>query len=246
MTRLVGIILGIPLIITAFAGSAFADCHFSLWPNNCAIDRDASITFSIPVFLLNDCNIGGIQLEIITDPAVAILPIDIDFTGSRIEYWEFLMDTTSNDSITRRFVGVANWPGGPQTPPLDTGNGLLFNIIFGFGCNYLENSNVILTFNDVVITDSTGYIIYDDVSIGNSQISIGDDVSPYPRGDANCNGSLTGQDVTYLVNFFRGTQDCACSHCAGDANGDGLIIGGDVTYLVRFFSGFGPRPRDCD
>jgi len=77
-------------------------------------------------------------------------------------------------------------------------------------------------------------------------VFLGDDVTPIGRGDTNCSGSLTGQDVTYLVSYFRGQQDCPCSRCSGDANGDGNVIGSDVTFLVRYFSGIGAAPRPCD
>jgi hypothetical protein len=246
MTRRIGIILGISLMIIALTGSALADCHCAVYSNYLQLDRNGFATFSVPAFLYNVCNVGGIQLDIVTDPPGAVLPIDIDMTGSRLEQWEFLSDTTNDDSASRRFVGVANWPGGPQTPPLDSGQGLLFNIIFEFGCNYGENTSIFLTFENVIISDSTGYRIYDDVGIGGSFITIGDDVTPINRGDTNCSGSVTGPDVTYLVNFFRGVQDCPCSRCAGDSNGDGNVIGSDVTYLVRYFSGTGNAPRPCD
>jgi len=245
MIRRVGIILGVTLIMIAFTGSAFSDCLTVLSSNYLSIDRNAFVTFSIPVFLLNDCSVGGIQLDVVTDPPGAVLPVDIDLTGSRIGNWDFLSDTTNDDSNSRRFVGVANWPGDPETPPLDSGNGLLFNIVFEFGCNYSANTDIQLDFENVVISDSSGYHLYN-VVVAGSIIYLGDDVTPIGRGDANCSGNLTGPDVTYLVNFFRGLQDCPCSLCAGDANGSGDIIGSDVTFLVRFFSGIGPAPVPCD
>jgi len=246
MTRRIGIILGIFLMIIVFAGSAFPDCLCVLSTNYLTIDRDAFATFSIPAHFYNECVVGGIQFDIVTDPPGAILPVDIDLTGSRLENWELLSDTTNDDSNTRHFVGIANLPADPQTPPLDSGNGLLFNIIFEFGCNYVENSDVYLGFDNIIISDDTGYIIYENVSVAGSYVYIGDDVTPYNRGDTNCSGSLTGPDVTYLVNFFRGQQDCPCSRCAGDANADGSVIGSDVTFMVRYFSGTGPAPVPCD
>ena len=246
MTRRIGVIVGVVLMIIVFTGSAFSDCQCAVFADDLNIDRDGLATFSIPAFLINECNVGGIQFDIVTDPPGAILPIGIDLTGSRLENWEFLSDTTTNHSYTRRFVGIANLPDGPHTPPLDTGNGLLFNIIFQFGCNYVENSDINIAFNNVFISDSSGYIIYDDVEIGGSVVHVGDEVTPIGRGDAICSGTLTGPDVTYLVNYFRGMQDCPCSRCAGDANGSGTIIGSDVTYLVRYFSGIGSAPIPCD
>jgi len=53
-----------------------------------------------------------------------------------------------------------------------------------------------------------------------------------------------GADVTYLVNFFRGSpssQSCLLDGfwCSADANGDCNVIGSDVTKLVNFFRGQG-------
>jgi len=246
MTRRIGIILGISLIGIALTGSVYADCFCELATNSLVIDRNGFATFSIPAFLYNECKVGGIQLDIVTEPPGVVLPVDLDLTGSRVGYWDLLSDTTTDDSMTRRFVGIANWPGDPQTPPLDTGYGLLFNIVFQFGCNYGENTDVHITFENIFISDSTGYRIYDDIALGGGFVFVGDDVTPINRGDTNCNGTRTSSDVTYLVNFFRGIQDCPCSRCAGDANGDGNVFGSDVTFLVRFFSGSGPTPRLCD
>jgi len=54
--------------------------------------------------------------------------------------------------------------------------------------------------------------------------------------------SATGPDVTYLVNFFRGTptsHSCLLDGfwASADANGDCNIIGSDVTKLVNVFRG---------
>lgn len=67
----------------------------------------------------------------------------------------------------------------------------------------------------------------------------------YLPGDANMYNGLwppqvIGADVTYLVNYFRGSVDaCLVSgfFCSGDANGDCLVIGSDVTRMVTYFRG---------
>jgi hypothetical protein len=76
-------------------------------------------------------------------------------------------------------------------------------------------------------------------------------ISPYEYlpGDANMyNGTwppeVVGSDVTYLVNYFRGSA--ASIPClldgfwaSADANGDCDILGSDVTRLVNYFRGTG-------
>lgn len=67
----------------------------------------------------------------------------------------------------------------------------------------------------------------------------------YFPGDANMiNGlwppQVIGADVTFLVNYFRGTSE-ACLldgfFCSADVNGDCLVIGSDVTRMVTYFRG---------
>ena len=69
-------------------------------------------------------------------------------------------------------------------------------------------------------------------------------------GDANMyNGQwppvTIGSDVTFLVNYFRGSpasSPCLISDgfwCSADVNGDCSVIGSDVTKLVQYFRGIG-------
>jgi len=91
------------------------------------------------------------------------------------------------------------------------------------------------------------------------------DVVDYVPGDANMGAGIwppqvIGSDVTYLVNFFRGTAsrcDLEGFYCSADTNGDCRVIGSDVTKLVAYFRGIGNlgycpeyhpawlRPSDC-
>ena len=71
----------------------------------------------------------------------------------------------------------------------------------------------------------------------------------YVPGDANMyygdwRPAVIGSDVTYLVNFFRGSpSNPACLlngfYAAADINGDCAVIGSDVTRLVNIFRGQG-------
>ena len=144
-------------------------------------------------------------------------------------------------------VAIANIDSSFHTPAIPPSQGLeLFSIRLKFACPYYDTDTtamVVVNIDSTSISDSTGYHIFDSVAFNGGNIFIGDDLAR--RGDANCNGSLIGSDVTYMVNFFRGSGPCPCSMCAGDANGDGRIIGSDVTYLVRYFTGVGDPPPPC-
>lgn len=52
--------------------------------------------------------------------------------------------------------------------------------------------------------------------------------------------TIRGSDVSYLVNYFRGTQpSCLLDgfYASADVNGDCMVIGADVTYLLHYFRG---------
>jgi hypothetical protein len=76
----------------------------------------------------------------------------------------------------------------------------------------------------------------------------------YFPGDVNMyNGAwqpaVIGSDVTYLVNYFRGSRAANPCRLSGfwasaDANGDCNVIGSDVTYLINFMRG-GMMPAYC-
>jgi len=70
----------------------------------------------------------------------------------------------------------------------------------------------------------------------------------YIPGDVNSDGSTISSDITYGVNYFRGSGAVPPDSCwhdensiwlyvAGDVNGDCQFIGSDITYYVGFFRG---------
>lgn len=241
MTWLLGSLL---LTLALPVVAAAQDCDASIIIDYLSTDRDGLETFSLGVYLANTCDVGGIQFDIITDPPNVIRPLDADTTGGRISYWE--VTGVGHINYNRlRFFGFADFPDQNDTPALPEGTGLICNVIFDFGCDYLTNGSVSVMFDSVRVFDTTGYDQFPTMIL-NSVVDIGSDVTPIERGDANCDGHLFPGDISYLVQYFSGNVDCACSFCAGDANGDGYIVGGDVTYLVNYFGGINPPPRDCD
>ncbi|OQX91562.1 MAG: hypothetical protein B6D58_07485, partial [candidate division Zixibacteria bacterium 4484_95] len=76
----------------------------------------------------------------------------------------------------------------------------------------------------------------------------------YVPGDANGDGSVMGNDVTYSVRYFKGLGDPPPDSCpynggwlysAGDANGNCSYTGSDVTFLVGYFKGLNPEVLWC-
>ena len=232
--------------ISVFAQSDGCSAMFT-FPSIDYIDRDGRQTIIQPLGFTNShCPVGGIDIKISTDPFGALEPIGIDTVGCRIAGFEYLDVIVDRQHQYMQVVAIANWPNSTQTPPMDTGTGTLFNILFKFGCGYEENVSVSINLDSIGVADSSGQILFDDITYNTSTIYVGDEINPVLRGDANCDGRRIGSDVTYLVSYFRGLTRCPCSRCAGDANHDGRLIGSDVTYMVQYLGGRNPVPDPCD
>ncbi len=211
------------------------------------VDRDGTQYVSLPVYIGFDCPIGGFLIDIKTEPYGALEPVDVNTEGGLVDYWEVIEPSRLRQKEKLRILGIANYPDGEYTPPLEPQTGLLFNVLFRFGCDYDENVQVTVLLDSVFISDSTGYELFDDVNVSHSWVYVGEEITDIDRGDMNCDGMIIGADVSFLVNYFRGVVlDCPCSLCAGDINNDGRIIGSDVTYLVNYFIGRNPPPDPCD
>ena len=225
----------------------------------------------LPVILGNPCEIGGFNVVLTTSAPPFLAPLGGDTLGTRLNYhldidtiyptpesmfidttirlpWEFFEANPGEVYPNSLFaIGIANYPGPPETPPLDSGRGAIYYAKFIVPCDVMLRDNEVLdTIIQVMtvraaVSDPVGFTnptVYS--SIGNVHLRL--DPTQLTRGDANCNGERRGSDVTYLVGYFKGQAVCPCLIKAGDANGDGFISGGDVTFLVRYFKGTGPAP----
>lgn len=76
----------------------------------------------------------------------------------------------------------------------------------------------------------------------------------YVPGDANGDGNVMGNDVTYSVRYFKGLGNPPPDSCpyqggwlysGGDANGNCSYTGSDVTFLVGYFKGYNPAILYC-
>jgi len=106
-----------------------------------------------------------------------------------------------------------------------------------------------------VYRDGNLFYLCDEISF--SVLRFADYVAcSYTPGDINGDGNTIGSDVTYGVNYFRGTGGPPSISCwndpqetwqysAGDVNGDCQFIGSDITYLVNFFRGTNPEIHWC-
>lgn len=214
------------------------DCIHLIYLEYVESDRDTAIV-PIPIYINNQCPVGGFNLIMRCSAPEILVPYGADTIGSRISSWEYFLENPGEDHPGSLFVtGVANMPGEPDTPPLEEGDGLLFNALFAFGCDYSTDTTVQIIIDRVSVSNPDGDL--DSVYINYDFIYIGEDTAI--RGDANCNRRRTGSDVTYLVSYFKGFVGCPCSLRAGDVNGDGNIAGNDVTYLVNYFKGIVPEP----
>jgi len=206
------------------------------------LDRNTK-TFSVPVNLSNTCSIGGITVSFVTGesvPPFIIKPINVDRSTGRIAYFEYFNFTfTAEDSTQVRVVAIPDMPGGGNQPSLPPGEGLLFNIIYEFSCDFAIDTALTIRIATADFCDSTGYVLFA-TDLNHGSVTIGDDTAP--RGDANCDGRVIGSDITYLVSYLDNMVGCTCSLRAGDANSDGDVNIADIVYLKRFFNAEGPPP----
>jgi len=113
--------------------------------------------------------------------------------------------------------------------------------LYIIGCTESEDFPVFNPYDDSINGDLDIFIMKVNLTDLNTKT--------YLPGDVNMFGgtwppSATGPDVTYLVNFFRGTPTSPSCLLGGfwasaDANGDCNVIGSDVTKLVNVFRGIG-------
>jgi len=131
--------------------------------------------------------------------------------------------------------------------------------------NYGENDSLEITLSAGELEPDSCYgtitVSSNDPDEGNIDIAVnflvtGSYSCDYIPGDINSDGSVLGNDITYAVNFFRGTGDAPPDNCfneltqtwlhvAGDVNGDCAFIGSDVTYMVGFLRGANDPPQFC-
>jgi len=237
LTRVLGLIL-FAILFTGIAVSQEVIIDIA----SVNLDREVK-TFSVAVNIENTVSIGGLDMSFTThetESPFIIKPIRIDRSVSCIADWEYFNVIFSDeDSTLVRVVAIANMPGGGNHPGLPPGEGLLFDIIYEFSCDFTVDTTLVITSDIATFTDLSGYLLYDARPAPGS-VTIGDDTAL--RGDANCDGRVIGSDITYLVSYLDNMVGCTCSLRAGDANSDGQVDIADVVYLKRFFNAEGPPP----
>jgi hypothetical protein len=206
----------------------------------------------IPVYIHNECYVGGFEIRIhTTDPSwLAFSATDTaaaDTIGSRIGNWEMFSANVYSSNTSQIIIsGIADWPGGAVGVKLPPGDGLLFTMHINYLSRAVCDSAQLLTFTLGRISDTTGNCLIDNVELISDSVHVlAGNCNDNPRGDANCSGALTGSDVTYLVRFFKGLNEGYCCLCSGDVNNSGTVSGVDVTYLVGYFKGQRPHPAPC-
>jgi hypothetical protein len=67
-------------------------------------------------------------------------------------------------------------------------------------------------------------------------------VTPDTCGDANGNGVVNLQDITYIINYLYKGGPAPNPLWQGDINGNGIINIQDITYLINYLYKGGPAP----
>lgn len=200
---------------------------------------------SLPIYLTTHDTLLDFQAYILADPDIIIID-SVVFSG----------EITMAQTLVSGFPHILSLPHGDYSLPgpsnwILPGTYHLGDIVGRVHPDIQDETDATVEFGN----DST-YLTYTGLANGtyiepvliNSVIHIGSDVYEYFPGDANMFAGqwppqLLGNDVTYLVNYFRGiTLPCLLDGfwASADFNGDCSIIGSDVTVMVRYFRGLGP------
>ena len=130
---------------------------------------------------------------------------------------------------------------------IDSGSWVLWlNDFSGTNSNYAGSQGHLYSFEAISSDNAGNWEIRN--SAAETSTFIDTLYSTFTPGDVNGDGNVIGSDVTYLVNYFRGTGPAPNPLLSGDTNGDCSVIGSDVTYLVSYFRGVGNPPvrGDCN
>ena len=103
------------------------------------------------------------------------------------------------------------------------------------------------TYTLQVLSEDFIDVTFSDINVRDNGITVFDvDLYTYVVGDVNGDRELNGNDVTFLIIYFKGFGSPPEPLLAGDANGNCRLTGSDVSYLVAYFKG-GPPPiyGDC-
>ncbi len=111
----------------------------------------------------------------------------------------------------------------------------------------------ILQTGDSTFTNPSGFYYFPNILEGTYTFLVGRSsyqpsiltsvsVRPFLCGDANNNGSVNIQDVTYIINFLYKAGPAPTVTRAADVNHTGTINIQDVTYLINFLYKGGPTP----
>jgi hypothetical protein len=144
---------------------------------------------------------------------------------------------------------------------------VMFLFALGFAQNYQIDRHVIASggghsqSNSYNVDATIGQPIVGQTSSGNYIIEAGFWVGigapsgcDYIPGDANGDGNVMGNDVTYSVRYFKGIGSPPPDSCeyqggwlysGGDCNGNCAYTGSDVTFLVAYFKGINPSILWC-
>ncbi len=162
--------------------------------------------------------------------------------GAIVTYFEYLPGSAVNSLVKAIGInddGVIIW----DPSPVEMSTVISEKMHMAIAVNI--NNQVIATWTDSRIDDS-GDVYLQNI---NPDGTLGPLFSPgcdYVPGDANGDGNVMGNDVTYSVRYFKGLGNPPPDSCpynggwlysAGDANGNCSYAGSDVTFLVGFFKG---------
>jgi subtilisin family serine protease len=197
-------------------------------------------TAVMPVVLKNTQKLNSIIIPVSYPPGTGLIFDSMSF-GSRTSNFEALRVLYQNDSMHQLvFELIADTGGG--TPRLAPGNGEIARLYFDLDryappgvLTSVDTSEV----DGKIINLANAWVQYGPAVVG------GNIIARYvKRGDANNNGLINMQDITYLIAalYFGGPSPVTIR--AGDAFSDNKLNLHDIGYLINYLYRGGPPPED--
>ncbi|MAV64279.1 MAG: hypothetical protein CMG00_03705 [Candidatus Marinimicrobia bacterium] len=172
---------------------------------------------AVPLFLKSEVESKGIQFEVNLSDNDAVTPIGLDSTYDCFN--------ANYNNVNNQFNGVIY---SLDDSCLYPANELVHiaNLIYFISDNIYTNSSIMLSFEDIIISDTNGQEI--------SSIGQGNIIQIGLKGDVNFDGSINISDIIRIVNFAIQIDSPANSeYWASDLNEDNQINILDIILVVN-------------
>jgi Dockerin type I domain len=191
----------------------------------------------VAVYARNTTPVNVIQIPIEYDGTLDLAFDSFSTSGCRTSYFDAVVETDSDKENKRSTISIWNY--GTGTPDLEAGSGAILRLFFSASQSPIPERTARICVD--------GYLAKLPFLGGSSiqeysPIAINGILEGLLCGDANGNGSVNIQDLTFLINYLYKGGPAPDPSQAGDPNGSGIINIQDITFLINFLYKSGSMP----